>query len=687
MVITTDTIYGDQNDVASGTDASAMANNMVIVKVNGDYTVNSGVTVSPYYNEYGGPKGFMLYVTGKLTNNGIIDNSHGAYAAGENVYLWKNSDSSFEFIPATGALGLSSYYKFVSSNTTVNGESPSPATGRKTGAGASGTLRNVYNSGNGANIYSSGSGSGTSYSGGVGGGGSYYKLDNNFNSISATGGSGGSNYGSEAGNGAGNPSGGTGGLLVIYADEYENNGTISAKGHAAPTANYVGGGSGGGSINIITNQATNASLTTVNNTKYSDILGNVDVTSESNGTGGVGGTGTVNIGEIRNNQYYDLHDIITQDIETYSNAIVKTGDSILSILNDNQDLTDGYWKFRVTGNGETITYPVHLIVLNGNQTITEDIQYGDESDCATGSNSTEMAKAMVIVKVNGDYTVNTNVIVGPVYHEQYGGPKGFMLYVTGKLTNNGTIDNSYGAYAAGENVYLWSNSNNTYEMIPAVGALGLGVYNTRVGSNKTVNGKAPTSVAADRQTGAGASGALRNAYNSGNNAYIYSPGSGSGTSYSGGVGGGASYYNRNSDSFTSVSNNGGSGGAGYGTGAGNGAGNPSGGTGGLLIIYANRFENNGLISAKGHAAPSATYIGGGSGGGSINIFTNEPTNADSSTNVNTKYSSILGNTDVTCVSNGTGGVGGSGTVNIGEIRNGQYYDLKAIIQQDIDASN
>ena len=71
-----------------------MAQNMVIVKVKGDYTVNSGVTVGPYYNEtYGGPKGFLLYVEGKLTNNGTIDNSHGAYAVGQDVYLYKNSDN------------------------------------------------------------------------------------------------------------------------------------------------------------------------------------------------------------------------------------------------------------------------------------------------------------------------------------------------------------------------------------------------------------------------------------------------------------------------------------------------------------------------------------------------------------------------------------------------------------------
>ena len=30
----------------------------------------------------------------KLTNNGTIDNSHGAKAEGQNVYLWKNADGT-----------------------------------------------------------------------------------------------------------------------------------------------------------------------------------------------------------------------------------------------------------------------------------------------------------------------------------------------------------------------------------------------------------------------------------------------------------------------------------------------------------------------------------------------------------------------------------------------------------------
>ena len=60
------------------------------------FPTDEGVTVRPYYDElYGGPKGFTMYVTGKLENNGTIDNSHGAKAEGQDVYLWKNADGTY----------------------------------------------------------------------------------------------------------------------------------------------------------------------------------------------------------------------------------------------------------------------------------------------------------------------------------------------------------------------------------------------------------------------------------------------------------------------------------------------------------------------------------------------------------------------------------------------------------------
>ena len=197
--------FGDAYDVAT---ANTYAQNMVIVKVNGDLEIDEGVTVAPYYDKsYGGPKGFTLYVTGKLTNKGTIDNSHGAKAVGQNVYLWKNTDGSYEYVPAIGATGGS---KVQNASNGVKGAS---GTGRQTGGGGS-ARNNCTNCGPIA-----AGGTGTSYSGGVGSGTQY-----NAPEVSKDGGMGG------APDGAGNPTNGTGGLLTIYANEYENKGTIKVTG-------------------------------------------------------------------------------------------------------------------------------------------------------------------------------------------------------------------------------------------------------------------------------------------------------------------------------------------------------------------------------------------------------------------------------------------------------------------------
>lgn len=48
-----------------------------------------------------------------------------------------------------------------------------------------------------------------------------------------------------------------------------------------------------------------------------------------------------------------------------------------------------------------------------------------------------------------------------------------IIYVSGTLTNNGTISmTARGAIAEGQNVYLWNNSDDTYEYIPAIGGAG-----------------------------------------------------------------------------------------------------------------------------------------------------------------------------------------------------------------------
>lgn len=168
-----------------------------------------------------------------------------------------------------------------------------------------------------------------------------------------------------------------------------------------------------------------------------------------------------------------------------------------------------------------------------------------------------------------------------------------------------------------------------------------------------------------------------------------------GTSYSGGTGGGAYAVidiNGGAGDGPIGEPNGGSGGPGkviagyYHSGsAGGGTGNPGGngvnvstgfhigvwtgthsshkgndGTGGLLVISCNKYNNNGTIEANGVESRAVGLISGGaSGGGSINIFYNEFVKNNS------------------CVANGGaganyGGSGGAGTVTIGNISSGIF---------------
>ena len=668
QTITTNTQYGTILDCATGTTEDKMAKNMVIVKVKGNYTVNEGVTVEPFHTQYGGPKGFALYVTGKLTNKGEINNNHGAYVDGEDVYLWKNSNGTYEYIPAEGAAGGTG----VKNASGTNGEN---GTNRSTGGGGAG----------GANWQGTGGagGVGTSYSGGSGGGAGDCATGLDGSLIGGAGGNGKgfATTSHPSGGGAGNPGGtyngpnandggnGTGGLLIIYSNSYENTGTIAASGTQGGTATDANGGSsGGGSINIFTNQATNVTQlgTNVDNL-YNSIKGITDASGgEQVGTahiGGAGGNGTINIGEVRNGTYYDLKTIIQQDIDEYVDQVTITGNSILSILNNN-NLSSGYYQFKVTGklsNGtiKEEVYPVHLYVYNENTTFTEDMTFGDESDISMDIAATTSSEAyrsyasnMVIVKVNGNLTINQNVTVEP-FHTNNGGPKGFLLFVTGTLTNNGEINNNHGAYALGQDVFLWKNVNGTYEYVPAEGAIG----GTGVKYSHGTDGENATG----RSTGGGGAG--------GGNWQGTGGVGGVGTSYSGGAGGGAGDCNTG-EIGSSIGGAGGNG-KGYATTShpsGGGAGNPGGihngpnandggnGTGGLLIIYSYNHVNSGTITASGtHGGTAGDANGGSSGGGSINIFYKNNMS-------NTGTIEALGGATV-----GTsykGGAGGTGSVTI-----------------------
>lgn len=312
--------FGDkENDVAT---ESEDAKNTVVLKVNGNITINEGITVTTCKSDdgYGGPKGLIIYCTGTITNNGTISmTARGARAEGENVYLYKNKNSTFEYVPAKGAKGGESVTN--KPNEYGNGINGYAGIERQTGGGGSGAA----DAGDENPITISGAGGdGTSYSGGTGGGGCN---QNSYTTIKAEdgsqkGGKGGNGTGHRyssswidrlAGGGAGNPGGkggknndenaldgngenGTGGLLVIYSNNIYNTGKIESNGSKGALYTVGGGSSGGGSINIFYKQ--DISCTGVVEAKG----GEISSTTENTG-GSYGGDGTVSIGCIKTGTY------------------------------------------------------------------------------------------------------------------------------------------------------------------------------------------------------------------------------------------------------------------------------------------------------------------------------------------------------------------------------------------------
>lgn len=87
---------------------------------------------------------------------------------------------------------------------------------------------------------------------------------------------------------------GTGGLLVIYANQIDNNGNITANGCAGGevTTNSnsaSGGASGGGSINIFYNNTI---------TGIEKITATGGISNSGGSKGGAGGTGSITVGSI-----------------------------------------------------------------------------------------------------------------------------------------------------------------------------------------------------------------------------------------------------------------------------------------------------------------------------------------------------------------------------------------------------
>lgn len=296
QVWTTNKVFGESTYLGQ---ANSDASKMSVVKIDGDLTIKSGVTVQVNHNSYGGPKGLFIYCTGKIELEGQISNNYGAKHPGENVYLWKNDNGSYETVSANGANGAAAVSASGSQLVGRNGNAGNAANNRLLGGGAGGAVASgwLFDGGSGV-INGSKGGNATSYSGGAGGGGT----TRNSNSVPVTPNHAwlyaGSNaavvdgswyaHRSAAGGGAGAVAGigvkskdairadaggtGSGGLLIICSEKLvlKQGSKITASGakggdaigtqetgngHSAAAG---GGGSGGGSINIFTNDIETA---------------------------------------------------------------------------------------------------------------------------------------------------------------------------------------------------------------------------------------------------------------------------------------------------------------------------------------------------------------------------------------------------------------------------------------------
>ena len=91
-------MYGESTDVNT---------NSVVLKVNGDLTLDTGYTLTSVKNGTAVGKGLFIYCTGTLTIDGTVNMSSVTCTAPEqNVYLWKNkTGGDFKYIRKNGGTG------------------------------------------------------------------------------------------------------------------------------------------------------------------------------------------------------------------------------------------------------------------------------------------------------------------------------------------------------------------------------------------------------------------------------------------------------------------------------------------------------------------------------------------------------------------------------------------------------
>lgn len=310
-----------------------------------------------------------------------------------------------------------------------------------------------------------------------------------------------------------------------------------------------------------------------------------------------------------------IKSVNVQNIYRTANTEIQCDDISKSVRD--RELESGNYTFKI----EDEIYKVELYNYYEDVIYTENTELGNDIPDET----------MLIVKYHKNLEIKEGAKLTAKTRK-----KGMYICVLGDINNNGEITmTAKGAIAEGQNVYLLKKTDGNYEYVPAIGAKGAdssymaaAAYLVTIGKNG-IEGQ-------NRQTGGGGSGGVCS-YSSGSSS---SGRGGNGTSYSGGSGGGGTAgraYNLGGYNGSDIGGPGGNGNVAVSGGkdpylAGGGAGNNGGtsvqvrgsysfpsenGTGGLLIIFANKIINNGTITSKGsNGGYILPYGNGVAGGGS-----------------------------------------------------------------------
>ena len=298
-----------------------------LLRVNGDLTINSGVTVTTPARKLG----LAILVKGNCTINGTLDmTARGANHNGSSIAETLNpnsADSGFlNTYPGRIIRLFSGNLNLISlsgTTATPNGSSNNISLPDQGSAGGQNVSAQGVDALNALSTGGGGAGHGTApglgaagstFSGGTGGGGSFNTAGRNGTPNGGRGGLGSTGSNTSAGGGTGNPSGaggyagtgnrpditnlsGTGGLLILFVTGAVANttgtltigssGKILSKGSAGSDVAYDGGGSGGGVICIA---AKNYTLTTTN---YE-----ISAAGGSGFAAGRGGNGSVNLYQL-----------------------------------------------------------------------------------------------------------------------------------------------------------------------------------------------------------------------------------------------------------------------------------------------------------------------------------------------------------------------------------------------------